>query len=155
MIKKLPGFALLEVIVAIVILASVLSGATTLIWSATNAVTGNQDRLTATYLAQECLELARNARDTAWRQHLPWDCAFDKNCTDMPPNIQTQISEMNTTENLVSILETNSKFNRKMEWDESTQEDSITITCTVDWPRRHSGRETISLTEILTNWRKL
>jgi hypothetical protein len=42
----------------------------------------NKNRITAIYLAQECLELARNVRDSAWQQNYPWDCGFGDNYTD-------------------------------------------------------------------------
>ncbi len=93
---KRSGFALIEVIISIVVLAAVLAGATSLVWSAATAVERNQNRLTATYLAQECLELARNARDSAWRQHLPWNCAFYDTCPGsalIQDPIQNMISE--------------------------------------------------------------
>lgn len=147
--KKNAGFALIEVIVAIVILSAVLAGATTLIWSAATAVTGNKNRLTSTYLAQECLELARNARDTAWRKHLVWDCAFTNECPDNAALVQ----EMMSGEDTIEILSKETNFSRTMTATK-TEADSYTITCEVTWPY-HGERETISLTEVLTNWRKL
>ena len=108
---KRSGFALIEVIISIVVLSAVLAGATSLIWSAATAVERNQNRLTATYLAQECLELARNARDSAWRKHLPWDCAFTNTCADTFPEVQDVING----EHLIFILGTQTKFDRKME----------------------------------------
>ena len=149
------GFALIEVIISIVVLAAVLAGATGLIWSAATAVERNQDRLTATYLAQECMELARNVRDSAWRQHLPWDCAFNnfpspKKCV----TLATPLIEMKKTEgeHLLPIFGETSKFSRKMTAQKRDEE--IAITCEVSWPRR-SGTEHIFLDEILTNWRKI
>ncbi len=146
---KRSGFALIEVVIAIVILSVVLAGATSLIWSAATAVERNQNRLTATYLAQECLELARNARDSAWRKHLPWDCAFTNNCSGAFPLVQDMIDG----ENLILILGTSTKFNRKMEMDASVA-GSIGIKCAVSWPLR-SGTERLVLNEILTNWKQL
>lgn len=152
--KKTTGFALIEVIISIVVLSAVLAGATGLIWSAATAVERNQDRLTATYLAQECMELARNTRDSAWRQHLPWDCAFDefpspeKCVTLSAPLLEMKKSE---GEHLIPIFGEASKFSRKL----TTQKngEGRAITCEVSWPRR-SGTEHIFLDEILTPWRK-
>lgn len=80
--KKAQGFALIQTIVAIVVLAIALSGAVVLMGTVINETAVNKNRITAIYLAQECLELARNARDSAWKQNLPWDCAFpDKSGT--------------------------------------------------------------------------
>ena len=153
--KKQTGFALIEVIISIVILAAVLAGAIGLIWSAANAVERNQDRLTATYLAQECMELARNVRDSAWRQHLPWDCAFDEfPSPEKCATLSVPIMEMKQTEgeHLVPLLGEASKFSRKMTSIKNGEE--VAITCEVSWPRK-SGTEHIFLDEILTNWRKI
>ncbi len=150
--KVSTGFALIEVIISIVVLSAVLAGATSLIWAAATAVERNQNRLTATYLAQECLELARNARDTAWRKHLPWDCAFTEFPVSSCEEIATPIKRMIEVENLIPILGTQTKFSRTIDFIPSGEE--IAITCDVYWPRR-SGTEHIFLDEILTNWRKL
>lgn len=75
--KKLSlGFALIQTIIAIVILATALSGAVVLMGTVITETAFNKNRIVALYLAQECLELARNARDSAWKQNLPWDCSF-------------------------------------------------------------------------------
>lgn len=151
---KKNGFALIEVIISIVVLASVLAGATSLIWAAANAVERNQDRLTATYLAQECLELARNARDSAWRHHLPWDCAFTNDCPNIsgPAQDIIPVQDIMGEETLIEILGEHTKFNRKMEL--TILPDQIAVTCKVYWPRK-SGTEYVYLDEILTNWRKI
>ncbi len=59
-----------------VILGTSLAGATYLTMTVTNSVRMNRNRITATYFAQECMELVRNLRDSSWKQNLPWDCAF-------------------------------------------------------------------------------
>lgn len=74
--KKVAGLALIQTIIAIVILSLAMAGAVTLMVRVIDETEANQKRITATYLAQECVELVRNARDSAWRQNLPWDCSF-------------------------------------------------------------------------------
>lgn len=74
---KNTGFTLIETIIAIVVLALALSGAVFLTTQLINTNQENKDRVQATYLAQECHELLRNHRDTAWKQHNDWLCAFD------------------------------------------------------------------------------
>jgi prepilin-type N-terminal cleavage/methylation domain-containing protein len=149
-----PGFALIEVIVSIVILSAVLAGATGLIWSAATAIERNQDRLTATYLAQECLELARNARDSAWRKHLPWNCAFEDTPIPKCHEIAVPILMMKNGESLIEIMEEQTKFSRILSIENGAGGESIAISCEVSWPRR-SGTDRIFLHEILTNWRQL
>lgn len=152
--RKSTGFALIEIIVAIVVLAGALTGATSLIMTAGNAVGSNQSRLTATYLAQECLEMARNTRDMAWIKHLPWDCAFDANTIAECQGIKSQIQVMLDGEHLVEILGEKSKFSRTLTATINPNEsEAVNIECTVSWPKR-SGTEYITINELLTNWRK-
>lgn len=70
------GFSLIQVIVSIVILTVSLSATVSLVGTTIQQVTLNKNRITAIYLAQEGLELARNIRDSAWQQNYPWDCGF-------------------------------------------------------------------------------
>lgn len=171
--NKSSGFALIEVIVSIVILSLVLASAVGLLYSVSVAVEKNRDRLTATYLAQECLELARNARDTSWRNHQPWDCAWTG--SDSEDCVGKNI--LNSAQgNPVKINGKSTKFSRDFEIGELDSDDNElevdssisfaaaitaapareevpeeeTITCTVKW----GGNDKISISEILTNWRK-
>ncbi len=147
--NKSEGFALMEVVISIVLLGFFLAGAASLIWSAVNASERNRDRITATYLTQECLELARNARDTAWRQYLPWDCAFDPNCTQ-----QEELDELLDVELDTKLNGNSSKFGRQLKIVEHTEE-SIKMTCTTFWQVRKNERgEEVSMSQFLTNWKK-
>ncbi len=91
---KNKGFTLIESIIVMVILALSLSGATYLMITVTNSIAENRQRIKATYLTQECMELTRNARDSAWRQNSEWDCAF----APMTEGIELQISENPTVQ---------------------------------------------------------
>jgi prepilin-type N-terminal cleavage/methylation domain-containing protein len=86
---KNTGFTLIETIVTIVVLALALSGAVFLMSQLIQTNAENKDRIQATYLAQECTELLRNFRDSAWKQNNDWLCAFD--ATDL-----TQEYKINT-----------------------------------------------------------
>lgn len=154
---KAEGYALLEVVVSIVIIVTVLAAAVGLLWSVSDANARNRDRLTALYLAQECVETSRNLRDTAWRQHLPWDCAFDENvfvlgCEDLK-------EEFEALENYGQLLEidgTQTKFTRTTAVEtigEAAENQKIKITCTVSWPLK-VGTDAVSLSHLLTDWRK-
>lgn len=72
--KKNQGFTLIEVLVVIVIMGVVMSAAAYLIVTALWVTQANKERLEANYLAQECVELMRNRRDTAWKRFQSWDC---------------------------------------------------------------------------------
>lgn len=70
------GFSIIQVVVAIVIFGMTLSATVSLVGTVIKQVAVNKQRITAIYLAQECLELARNVRDSSWEQNYPWNCAF-------------------------------------------------------------------------------
>jgi len=164
---KSGGFALIEVIVSMVILSMVLAAAVGLLYTVSSAVEKNRDRLTATYLAQECLELVRNSRDTAWRNHQKWDCAWNKDSSCSEEKILSSIK------GVVSIEEQKTKFSRNFSIENKSDQaflsrkkktgsflqlsgsssgkvsEEALITCTVNW-----GEDKLSISEILTNWRK-
>ena len=73
MAKKNTGFTVVEVIVAIVILSLAIVSGFQLVGTFITTVANNRDKLTATYLGQECLENARNIRDTNWIKFEAWD----------------------------------------------------------------------------------
>lgn len=76
------GFSLFQVMAAIVFLGVALSGTVLLVALAREEIALNKNRIIGLYLAQECLELTRNARDSAWRQNLPWNCSFENTMSE-------------------------------------------------------------------------
>ena len=151
--KKSGGFALIEVIVSMVILGIVFAAAVSLLYSVSIAIERNRDRLVASYLAQECLELVRNSRDTAWRNHHKWNCAWTESstCTE-----KTFLSNNNISKNKVVVRRPDAegnlqdtKFSRKLTVVEKSEAE-VLITCHVSWKE---GK--LSISEILTNWRKI
>lgn len=70
------AFTLIETLIVMTILSVSLLIGTSLVITSLKAAEKNKNRFIATYLTQECLELARNMRDSAWKQNLPWDCAI-------------------------------------------------------------------------------
>lgn len=92
------GVSLIETVITIVILSFALTGAIYLMTTVVESTAQNKNRITAIYLAQECAELTRNLRDSAWKQNLPWDCAFPQkteayrispNASNLPPLTKT------------------------------------------------------------------
>ena len=69
----MKGFTLLETIVAIGVIVIGLISALTLITTSLFYVSNIQDRLVATNLVAEGLEVARNIRDNNWLQNLSWN----------------------------------------------------------------------------------
>lgn len=155
--KSTTGFALIETIVAIVLLAGVLSAAVSLLVSAGHASDRNRDRMTATFLAQEGLELARNARDTAWKSHLPYDCAFNN-----PGNLcagKIDVVPFSGAAIRISLpdaagIPAPSKFYRTLTVAPSSNPTGVTVTAVVTFPTPGGADEVIKMSEILTNWRQ-
>ena len=67
------GFSLAEVVIVIFILAVVLVGVLNLISRTFTHTDFVATKLTASYLAQEGIELVRNLRDSNWVKGEPWD----------------------------------------------------------------------------------
>ncbi len=187
MTQKYHGISLLETIVLVGVLVLALIAGTSMLTVSINTAQKNKNRFMATYLTQECLELARNIRDTAWRQNLPWDCAFEyegghNNEFSIKPNslpanllsgikCQKDLSSINincqkdlgvdislynnTNEEPIKWSDdTPSKFFRKLtSTKDPTTPEEIKISCETFWETR-GGKESIIISEILTNWKK-
>lgn len=135
---KKQGFTLIETVVAMTILATILVSGAQLLSTLFTAHITNQDKVTATYLAQECLEITRNNRDTNWLQNKFWN-------SNLEEGIETEYDIFTRTlsfENTSTIV-----------IDGETVPTETLITCTVDWTNE-TGDQTLSLSHILTNWRK-
>lgn len=73
---KAVGYSLIETIVSMLILSASLAAAVQVMSTSLFRIEENQNKIMAVYLAQECMELTRNVRDSAWRQNMPWHCPF-------------------------------------------------------------------------------
>ena len=79
---KKSGFSLIETIVAMVVLVFIFGAAARLFYILALQNQNNKNQIVATFLAQECAELARNVRDSAKMQNLNFDCAFANLASD-------------------------------------------------------------------------
>ena len=180
MIKKAHGFTLIESLIVMVILASSMTAALYLLSTVVFSTQQNVKRTKAIYLAQECTELARNLRDTAWANFRPWNCAFGTpgdsyilspayigpnnipHCSNMQANIRMDNvgsdNDILWQENdVLSHYPTqpdaeHSGYRRTLTHDASTT-DEISLTCRVEWD--FNGRnQSLEAPLTLTNWRK-
>ncbi|MBI2635283.1 MAG: type II secretion system protein [Parcubacteria group bacterium] len=71
--KKESGFTLLETIVATGVIVTALVSSLTLINSSLVSASNFGDRLVASNLAAEGIEVVRNVRDNNWLQNLSWN----------------------------------------------------------------------------------
>jgi len=166
---KKKAFSLVESIVSMVILGLTLATTGSIIAMTHIQNQKIKNKIMAMYLTQEGLELARNARDSAWRQGLPWDCSFlnsvETEKTLYIENIEnfSQIKDTfnNNIHNFcqnslgVALTETaqkitidNINFERKI--DVKKDNEKLTIICSTTGPQDIK----IDMVEQLTNWRK-
>jgi prepilin-type N-terminal cleavage/methylation domain-containing protein len=80
-IKKSKGFTLIELVVSLFILAVAIIGVYNSFSTIVVLTTDASSRLTASYLAQEGIEIIRNIRDNNWIQNKGWtagllDCEY-------------------------------------------------------------------------------
>lgn len=71
-----PGFTLVETLMVMLILALVMVAVSSLASTVLRSAGQNTNRIKAIYLTQQCTELVRNVRDSAWRQNIEWTCPF-------------------------------------------------------------------------------
>ncbi len=67
------GFTLLETIIAVAILATAIVASLALISKSIQSVSISQNRLIASYLSHEGIEIVRNIRDNNWKNGRAWD----------------------------------------------------------------------------------
>ena len=180
--KKNKAFTLIESIIVMVILGISLSGSTYLMMTVTNSIAENRQRIRAIYMTQECMELTRNLRDSAWKQNLTWDCAFQNLSGKLEEGSVFRIATStensvggNTQtycrENLGIKLEKDPNsfvlkddeilnhdngedtiFSRKLTVSD-VQAHSAKFTCETSWKNRNRPQK-ISMSQILTNWKQ-
>ncbi len=73
--RKIQGFTLIEVVIALFLVIVGIGGAFTLIQQVISFISISSSKLTAAYLSQEGIEIVRNVRDTNWLEGgtNPWD----------------------------------------------------------------------------------
>lgn len=174
---KSAGFTLVETLVVMIIIGFVMIAASGLASTVLTTSSVNQSRVQAIYLAQECTELVRNVRDSAWRQNFDWKCPFKVLSTDREPtvydpttqpdvftiktrhvpqsgslsNCQNQLgTEIERVGAPEQALLADTEFQRYFTVDDyDAGQEALTITCHVAWPRGQ-----VDLTQRLTNWRQ-
>lgn len=72
------GFTILEVTLAVFLVAVGVLGSYALIQQTLYAAEFSQDKLIASYLAQEGIEIVKNIRDTNWLKGQDWDAGLSE-----------------------------------------------------------------------------
>jgi prepilin-type N-terminal cleavage/methylation domain-containing protein len=160
------GFTLLEVIAAIFILTVGIGSALVLISQTLSAASLAKERLIASYLVQEGIEIVRNIRDTNWLKSrtatttwddgLPngdWQADYlSQNLTTYPSYDTSPLFLNIDANNFYSYSSGGSPtiFKRKITISEKTS-DSMRVDVEVSWQERGRTHNFKAL-EYLTNW---
>ena len=169
-LKKEKGFSLLEVITVLFIISLGLVGILALIVQNVQTETANRNKLIASQLAQEGLELARNMRGDNWLQGRGWSKGLNDNDCGGCPNYTMDYAmdytgkkiEVNNIDE--AVLQVNgegyyvhdntledSKFKRMITVDSSSVSSS-SVSCKVKW-KAHDRTHTYTADTVLYNWR--
>lgn len=133
------GFTLVETLVAISIFTTSILGLMAVLSSGISSTNYAKKKMTATYLAQEGIEYARNLRDTA----VLYDSTSAQNGWD---------TFIGNPLDLSSLPSSDSNFPRTISMARlSRTTDEVQITSTVTWTQG-SGTYSISFSENLFNW---
>lgn len=128
---KKNGFTILELMVTIVVILIGVLGAYSVIQDILLSTAKSSNRLTATYLAQEGIELIRNERDTNW-------------IIGPPTSWTNNILNINNVENVLTHYE---RITRT-----SLNENALNVIVEVSWDIRGSSG-IISVEERLYDWK--
>ena len=168
MYTKTQGFILIKIVLAITLLALVLSVSLQMIGASATAIRGNRQLTAATFLAQQCMEWTRNLRDTAWRQQVPWDCAFRDSAAFIDETRSLELSnDINTScggsaklgyKTLPTTdpqpVAPDSIYRRLLDVSMNTATQELTVACTIEWDTAGGDTKSTSMTQILTDWQK-
>ena len=139
--NKNLGFTMIMVIVSILVSSIFLTASLKLIVSGATLNQNSRLQTKAVYLAEQCAEISRNLRDSAWKQHLKWDCPFRAQLDNQCQNLQQKFASLSSPID---------NFTRKTTTELNSTQDLISITCSVSW---HSNR-TVSIFFQLSNWKQ-
>lgn len=157
--KKEKGFTMVEVIVAIFILAFAILGSYYAFSQMAGLTTIISSRLTAAYLAQEGIELVRSVRDTNWLNGLAWSsqinscssgCEIDYNLDSVMVYSDRFLNVDNSNFYSYSVG-TPTKFKRRITIT-TPAADTLGVSVQIQWQEKGSSY-TFSAEEYLYNWR--
>lgn len=163
---KTKGITLIETLVAIFVLITGIVGAFSLIISVMSFTSYNSNKLIASYLAQEGVELVRNIRDINWWQNNDWDIYDGLNINRDSEIDYNDDSLINSTDRYLKI-DANGYYNYDSGGDTNfkrnisvsnidpvtgnTLPDSVLVTITVSWEEK-GNTYYVQVVEHLYNW---
>lgn len=157
--KNIKGFTLIETIVATSIIVTALVSSLALINSSLVFASSFADRLAASNLAAEGIEVARNIRDNNWLANLSWNNGLSNGDYNMVYNSLSLIAYSDTPLKLnsssgiydYSALSDQTIFKRKISITNLSSYE-MKIVSTVSWQRRNKPYSII-VEDHLFNWK--
>jgi len=158
MTKNQKGFTLIEAMIAIGLIVTGLTGVLVLINRAIGFNSLAFNRLVASSLAQEGVEVVRNIRDTNWLNQRPWDNGLPEGTYQVQYNSK-QLS-LYTDQPLLFDENTgffnyesgsSTPYKRKIEL-KRISADEIRVLVTVSWIGRGGGDFNLVVEDHLFNW---
>jgi len=147
------GFTLLEVLVAVSVLVIGSVPAFSTIAQTISSATFARDKLIASFLAQEGIEIVKNIRNTNWIQGNSWNQglspgSYQADYNDIPPFSSYNGAQLRLDPNGGYSYDsgTPTKFQRKITI-QQIDSNELKVTVEVFWPG-HSYK----VTSIITNW---
>ena len=153
--KNIAGFSLLEIVIVVFIVAIGLVGVISLTTQNLQAQTVNENKLIASGLAQEGVELARNWRDNNWLDSVDWKTGMAG--TFSADYLSNKYSVTGLNDNLARLKinasgfyetnsGTNSIFSRVITI--TDQGDYLNVVCTVRWLSVNSANTYVAETQL-------
>lgn len=177
--KNSKGFTLVETLVSLAIFSSAIVGMIVVTSQGINDTNYAKNKLVATALSQEGIEIVRNVRDSAllsdttgtqgWATFisainpcLSIACAIDPLYTDISDLTIVQCSaddecvlsrdELSGTAYYETTGNDDSNFSRFIEINELADGNTVEIVSTVEWTQGSGGKKQVESKEYLTNW---
>ena len=155
---KRTGFTLIETLVAISLLTVGVTGSFSLMQKVTSFASISSSQLTASYLAQEGIEIIRSIRDTNYLEGEVWDngiaavadARLDYRSSVFPDAVCGNYLQHNGTYYICST-DSGSKFQRQISIVKPLP-DKMVVSVTVSWSERGISHQVLAQTE-LRDWR--
>lgn len=161
--KNEYGFTLIEMLIALLVFSSALIALIVIAGRGIISAQESRQQITANFLAQEIVEVARNIRDSNYKKNASWfdgldmcvnaRCAIDYNTT--PPSLlpcttcelyQDGIGRFNAQSG------TSTEYIRYLTITENTANQDYLIIGTTSWKNKTITRQ-VSFSTLLTYWR--
>jgi len=156
------GFSILEIIVALFVIAMGMIGVLSLIVQNVQAQYINKNSLVASQLAQEGLELVRNKRDKNWLNGQVWDSgllgSYRIDYTGTITNVSLASARLNKSQEGYywhdeDGSDPNTIFSRLITASRlDASADKLKVSCLIQWEERGQTHQYIADT-VLYNWR--